>query len=183
MRSLCIYEWKAWHGFLLPMIFPQASRLRVEFGESSPDLLRRLPPNIETFAFYVNLTDTRLVPFRRAAFCRSLRRRGIRILNEHVTDVSKHRVQAACAHARLNVTKALRRGDPDELLIVKTSANYGGEKEGLLSPQQRQLLGLRSRRKWINRHDGYLIMRRDEIRPEFWKTPEIIVERFVENKH
>ena len=128
VRSLCIYEWKSWDGFLLPMMFPGATRVRARLGETSADLLKRIPSYAGSFAFHVNLTDTRRTPLRRAAFCRALRARGIRILNEQVTDISKHRVQEVCTQAGLGSTRAARAGDPDEVLIVKTNDNYGGEK-------------------------------------------------------
>ena len=182
MRSLCIYEWKSWDGFLLPMMFPGATRVRARLGETSADLLKRIPSYAGSFAFHVNLTDTRRTPLRRAAFCRALRARGIRILNEQVTDISKHRVQEVCTQAGLGSTRAARAGDPDEVLIVKTNANYGGEKEKFLSADQRRLLGLGPRCRWIRRHDGYLIRRRSEVRPEFWRSRQVIVERFIENR-
>lgn len=182
MKSLCIYEWQSWHGFLLPMMFPEATRVRARLGETSSDLMKRLPSHAGSFLFHVNLTDTRRTPLRRSVFCRALRARGIRILNEHVTDISKHRVQEVCALAGLRTTRATRAGDPDEMLIVKTSANYGGEKERLLSPDQRRLLGLAPRCRWIGRHDGYLIRRRSEVGPEFWRSRQVIVERFIENR-
>ena len=65
---------------------------------------------------------------------------------------------------------------------MKTNANYGGEKEKFLSADQRRLLGLGPRCRWIRRHDGYLIRRRSEVRPEFWRSRQVIVERFIENR-
>lgn len=182
MKSLCIYEWRSFRGFLLPMIFPEATRLHANIGESSSELLGRLPRHARAFAFSLNLTDTGRTPIRRSAFSRALRARGIRVLNEHVTDISKRRIQAACANAGLLTTLAPRAGDPDEALIVKTNANYGGEKEALLSPDQRRALRLASGSRLIQRHDGYLILRRREIRPEFWRSRQIVVERFIENR-
>ena len=157
MRSLCIYEWRSWRDFLLPMMFPGATRLRATLGETSSDLLKRLPSNTEVFTFHVNLTDMRRTPLRRSAFSRALRARGIRIVNEHVTDISKHRVQEVCAQAGLHQTIAPRAGNPDEVLIVKSNANYGGEKEEFLSPGERRTLGLAPRSRWILGHDGYLM--------------------------
>ena len=182
MKSLCIYEWRSFRGFLLPMIFPEATRLHANIGESSSELLGRLPRHARAFAFSLNLTDTGRTPLRRSAFSRALRARGIRVLNEHVTDISKRRIQAACASAGLLTTLVPRAGDPDEALIVKTNANYGGEKEALLSPDQRRALRLASGSRLIQRHDAYLILRRREIRPEFWRSRQIVVERFIENR-
>lgn len=182
MKSLCIYEWRAGRGFLLPMMFPKATRLHATIGETSSDLLKRLPAEISTFLFHVNLTDTRRTPLRRRAFCRALRARGIRILNEHVTDISKHRVQQVCALAGLRTTLAARDGDPDEMLIVKTNANYGGESEKRLGADGRRRLGLSPRSRLILGYDGYLVLRRSEVRPDFWRSRHVIVERFVENR-
>ena len=182
MKSLCIYEWKSWHDFLLPMIFPEATRLQARPGETSSDVLERLPSHIRTFLFHVNLTDTRRSPLRRSAFSRALRARGIRILNEHVTDISKHRVQDVCAEAGLNTTRATRAGDPHERLIVKTNANYAGEKEQFLTPDLRRTLGLAPRNRWIRRHDEYLIQRRSEVNDAHWRSRQLIVERFIENR-
>lgn len=183
MKSLCVYEWKSWDGFLLPMIFPGATRLRARPGESAAELLQRLPSHTRTFAYHVNLTDTRRSPRRRSAFSRALRTRGIQVLNEHVTDISKRRVQEVCEQAGLHTVTALRSGDPDERVIVKTNANYGGEKEKFLSPLERQSLGLGPRCPWIRRHDGYLILPRREVPREYWRSRHMVVERFIENRH
>lgn len=183
MKSLCIYEWRSWRDFLLPMVFPDATRLRANLGETSSDLLNRLPPRTEAFAFYVNLTDTRRTPLRRSAFSRALRARGIRILNEHVTDISKHRVQGVCAQAGLRQTIASRAGNPDEILIVKSNANYGGEKEEFLNTSQRRTLDLAPRPRSILRHDGYLIVPRRDVSPEHWRSRQTIVERFIDNRY
>jgi hypothetical protein len=182
VKSLCIYEWKSWHGFLLPMVFKGATRVQARFGESSADLLQRLPPHAGVFAFHVNLTNTRRTPLRRASFARGLRARGIRMLNESVTDISKTRVHAVSAAARLNTTMAPRAGNPDEILIVKTNANYGGEKEKHLSTDLRRTLGLGARSRWLLGHDSYLIVPRREVRPEFWHSRQIVVERFIQNR-
>jgi hypothetical protein len=182
VNSLCIYEWKSWHGFLLPMMFPDATRVRARPGESAADVLRRLPPDAGTFAFHVNLTDTRRIPLRRSQFCRSLHARGIRVLNEGVTDISKHHLQDVCAQAGLRTTRAQKSGDPDELLIVKTNANYAGEKEKFLTAQQRRALRLLPANRWIKRHDEYLIQPRRDVRPEHWQSRQLIIERFIENR-
>lgn len=183
VRSLCIYEWRSWRDFLLPMIFPEATRLRANLGETSSDLLKRLPPHTKTFAFYVNLTDTRRTPLRRSAFSRALGSRGIRILNEHVTDISKHRVQEVCAQAGLHQTIAPQAGNPDEMLIVKSNANYGGEKEDFLNAGQRRTLDLAPRPRRVLGHDGYLIAPRRDVQPHQWRSSQTIVERFIENRH
>ena len=183
MKSLCIYEWRAGRRYLLPTMFPEATHVRARLGETSSDLLKRLPPGIEAFLFHVNLTDTRRTPLRRRAFCRALRARGIRILNEHVTDISKHHVQHVCALAGLRTTIAPRDGDPDEMLILKTSANYGGENEKRLDAGVRRRLGFAQPTRLIRGFDGYLIRRRKEVRPEFWRSRQVIVERFIENRH
>lgn len=165
------------------MIAPAATRLPARLGETASELLRRLPPHATAFVFHLNLTDTRRTPQRRGAFSRALRARGIRIVNEHVTDISKRRVQAACAAAGLNSVQAPRAGDPRELLIVKTNANYGGEKERFLGPRERRALGFEPRCRWIRSHDGYLILPRRDVRPELWRTRELVVERFIENRY
>ena len=165
------------------MMFPDATRLRATLGETASDLLKRLPSDTEVFTFHVNLTDTRRTPLRRSAFSRALRSRGIRILNEHVTDISKRRVQEVCAQAGLHQAIAPRGGSPDEVLIVKSNANYGGEKEKLLSPGERRTLGLASRSRLISGHDGYLIVPRRRVQPDHWRSRQMIVERFIENRH
>ncbi len=182
VTSLCIYEWRAWDGFLLPMMFPEATRVPARLGETSTDLLKRLPPHAAWFAFHINLTATRRTPLRRAAFCRALRARGVRILNEHVTDISKHHLQDVCVQTGLPSTRASRAGDPAEWLIVKTNANYAGEKEKFVSPDERRALGLGPRCRWISRHDEYLIRQRRDVPPGFWRSRQVIVERFIENR-
>ena len=83
---------------------------------------------------------------------------------------------------RASSTRATRAGESAEWLIVKTNANYAGEKEKFVRPDERRALGLGPRCRWISRHDEYLIRRRSDVPPGFWRSRQVIVERFIENR-
>lgn len=179
--TVAIYEWRAWERYLLPTMFPDASRVPARIGESADDVERRLPGSTTAFCFHVDLTYTSAVPTDRTGLVRRLQARGVRVVNGSLTDISKRKVQACGAAADFPTTIAAQEGDPDERLLVKTDLNYGGHPERELEPLEWGLLGL-SRETFHRRTSrNYPIMARRDVPEEVWTRRDLVVERFTAN--
>lgn len=179
--GLAVLEWNAWRGFLVGAVFPRASRVPVDPRERWERLLARVPPDARTVLPHVDLSRTGGVPRGRAELFAALRERGARVLNEHVTDISKGRIQRECARLGLPVTAAAREGDPDEWVLVKTDLNSGGRKERWLSPAERRRLGVGRLSRQLRDPGDYRVVRRRDVPPSWWSDPALSVERYVTN--
>jgi hypothetical protein len=163
-------------------MFPEAIPIRVSIGDSYHKVLSQIRGDSAWFAFHINLTNTGGIPRGRQEFCECLRERGIRVVNGHVTTISKNAIQDACAEAGLPSTRAAAHGDPDEILILKSNCNYGGEHERELTHRQRRELGLTGQPAWTAGHDGYLVLPRRRIDMNRWNAADIILERYITNQ-
>ncbi len=184
MHGIVAYDLSTWRGFLLPLVVPTLKRLRARPTETSAELfqrLRRIPTT--TFLFHVDLTDSSRCPPNRRQLCEGLMQRGWRVLNGDVTDISKRFVQAACSRAGLKVTAASAEGDPDELVIVKTNRNYGGKPEASISLAARALLRIRTEPVQGRADHGYVVCARRDVPRPVWRSPSLVVERYVNNRH
>jgi hypothetical protein len=176
------YDLSRWQGFLLPVVVPSAARMPVIPGESKNGILARTPEDFKgTFAFHINLTNSSCCPADRAALVADLLDRGIRTLNSHVVDISKRFVQDASRRAGLETTTASQRGDPSELLIVKTNRNYGGKPEARLSNDIRKAFTLAEQITSSQHDHGYLVFPRRDVPAATWEDPNLVVERYIEN--
>lgn len=180
---LCIYEWKAWTGFLLPELAPRAARIRATIGDVWDDILAQVDTDCTLFAFHLNLTRTDRIPAGRARLIAALRQRGVAIVNAGIADISKREVQRACGAAALPCAAAPRAGDPSEWLIVKTDLNDAGGPERRLSPSDRERLDLPPLPPQPPAADdgAYRRLQRRDIDPEVWDSPDLIVERWIAN--
>lgn len=179
---VAVYDHGAWQGFLLHAILPDAHVIEAGLGESSEEVLQRLPPGCRTFAFHLNLTLSSRLPVDRHTLVDQLGVRGINVRNAAVTDISKHAVQRICERAGVASAVALRDGDPDEPVLVKTACNYHGLPESRLNVEQMTWLGYRSARDMPAQRDaGYRIVRRAEVPAMVWTSPHWVVERYVTN--
>lgn len=177
------YDLSHWQGFLLPVVVPSTSRMTVVVGESTNDILGRLPANFSgAFAFHINLTDSSRCPESRTELVAELHSRGIQTLNADVLDISKRFVQAACRRAGLMTTTAPPEGDASELLIVKTNRNYGGVPEARLSGDDLDTLAISPHAIHKQPDHGYLVAPRRDVPAAAWDDPNFVVERYIENR-
>lgn len=102
-------------------------------------------------------------------------------LNHRVVDISKRAVQAELARLGFAVTEAPRRGDPRELVIVKTNYNAGGKQERKLRRGRRVRLGIAPPSRVITRSRGYRVLPRADVPDAYWGDPALFVERYVSN--
>jgi hypothetical protein len=181
-EGLVVYDRSTWQGFLLPTIAPSARRLEVRIGEDVPRILRRLGAiTPSTFVFHVDLTDSSRCPSGRSHLTKALTVRGWRVLNPAFTDVSKRFVQEVCRRAKLNVTAAAEAGHSNEVVIIKTNRNYGGEPEAALDSSTRARLRIVAEPVRARPDHGYIVCTRKEVPAGVWKSPALVVERYVEN--
>jgi hypothetical protein len=179
---LAIYEWNAWYQFMLVRMVPEAVRVPARLGERAQDLLERLPSAIDAFAFHLNLTNTKTLPAERSDFLDRTASHGVVVLNGGVTDISKKAVQSQCRSYGLPSATAELAGNPAELLIVKTDLNFGGHSERQLVPDEREAAGSPRVSPLLSDWTAYKVVRRDEVRPEWWDDPALTVERFIDNR-
>lgn len=180
--AVTVYVYRSWYRYLLPACLPGAVPLRARFGETAEEVLARLDPACSMFVFHINLTLSARVPLDRAVLVERLRARGIAVCNAELTDISKHRVYEICARAGAAVPRAAREGDPDERLMLKTTYNYHGLRETLLTVEERELLGYDSPHDMPRQEDTeYRIVARREVPDALWTSPHWVVERYITN--
>ncbi len=179
---LVIYEWDAWHQFMLVRAVPESSRLTARIGESADQILGRLPSGTNAFAFHLNITATAGIPPDRQRLIHALQARRIVPLNGAVTDISKTGVQAQCRAFGLSTTAADFRGDRSELVIVKTDLNFGGKGERQLLPAQRTSIGSPPISDVMSDWTAYQVMQREQVPASWWSDPTLVIERFIDNR-
>lgn len=179
---LAIYEWDAWHQFMLTRMVPEATRVTARIGEDAAQVLDRVPLSADVFAFHLNLTHTSALPVDRSALLQAAAARGIVVLNGSVTDISKKAVQAQCRAYGLPTAQASRDGDPGEQLFIKTDLNFGGRAERQLEAEQRSLAGSPPVSEVVPDWERYQLRRRDAIPAAWWDDPALAIERFIDNR-
>jgi hypothetical protein len=176
-----IYDWQTLPEFLAFALLPDADVLAARPDDEVETMLGRLGPRTATFLFHLNGTLTARFPRDRNALVRALESRGVTVLNGAVTDISKRSIQERCRRLGLATTLAAADGDADETVIVKTNYNYGGEIERLLSPADRQALGIEAPPEAITRAAAYPVLRRADVPAPWWTDRSLVIERFVAN--
>jgi hypothetical protein len=180
--AVTLYVYRSWYRYLLPACLPGAVPLRARFGETAEDVLARLDPACSMFVFHINLTQSSRVPLDRTVLVEGLRARGIAVRNAQLTDISKRRLHEICARIGAASPRASRDGDPDEHLVLKTTYNYHGLRETLLTVEERELLGYDSPHDVPRREDAeYAIVARRDVPDALWTSPHWVVERYITN--
>lgn len=179
--GLAVYCWQSRPGFLLSSLIPEATYIQAVPGEDSVEVIKRLPQSVDRFIFHLAVSLTHAFPLRRDELLRTLSDRRAVVVNEHVTDVTKRRVQDVSRTAGLPVAVAARYGPPAQQLIVKTNYNYGAKNERALSVNQRRLVGLSGISTVVPNAKKYQVVPRSTIPDAWWNRPELCIERFVEN--
>jgi hypothetical protein len=177
-----VYRWLSSDKFMLPAIIPGATFIEARVDDQLEDLLCRIPPDAASFHFHLNCTVTGRFPASRAKLVDALHARGIAVVNGALTDISKRTVQRRCAELGLNTTAAIRNGDPDEPVIVKTDLNFGGDSEWALTSDDRVALGVGEGSQMIWKSDHYRVIPRREAEDAWWDDPTLAIERYIDNR-
>jgi len=177
-----LYHWLSDSGYFIHAVVPECTSLPAHVDDTLQGILRAVPARTTHFVFHLNCTVTAKFPEERAALVEALTSRGVRVLNAHATDISKQHVQQVCAELGLPTVTAERDGHPDEMVIVKTDLNFGGDSEWALSDEQRSTLGIREGSDIIWKPNHYRVLPRRDVEPPWWSDPRLVVERFVTNR-
>lgn len=180
--AICVYNWSQLRKRLAGYVFEDSQVLGACPGQGFEEVLEGVDPNVLFFLPHVDLTDTIQVPLERDRLTRGLRERGVYILNEFVTDISKRRVQQTCARFGLNTTLAQPEGEPGERLIVKTDRNYAGGPEGFLSEEQKAVLGVEDPTHGLQGCQSYIVTTRCLLNEKVFDDPQLVIERYIDNQ-
>jgi len=110
-----------------------------------------------------------------------LRRRDVDVWNAFVTDISKRRVQQVCRGAGLPCAATTKEGDPDELVIVKSNANFGSKSERALSRREREKLHIQEPQALFRSELAYLVAPRRDVPDGLWQDEGLAIERYIHN--
>jgi hypothetical protein len=116
-----------------------------------------------------------------SAFIQILSQRNVRVFNCLPQDIRKRTIQSRCRDFGLPSVTAPASGPDEELLIVKTDLNSGGEREQLLSAAQKALFNLTPHPGPMKRPEDYFVSRRVDLPADVWNDPTLVVERYVKN--
>lgn len=178
-----IYRWLSSDNFLLYTIVPEATIIDATVNDRVEDVVGQIPDDAAGFHFHLNCTVTERFPNARGELIEHLRNRGIIPINERLTDISKRAIQRQCAELGLNSTSATPDGDQDELIIVKSDLNFGGDSEWALSTAERSMLGIAAGSDIIWTPDHYRVVPRREVQASWWTDPSLVCEKYVANRH
>jgi len=181
-RRYVIYRWLSSDDFLLYTMVPEATVIDATVTDRLEDIAARIPEDAACFHFHLNCTVTRRFPVERAQLVEYLRTRGIAPINERLTDISKTAIQRKCAELGLNTTAVTPDGEANELLIVKSDLNFGGDSEWALSAEERSMLGIAGGSDIIWKPDDYLVVPRGDIESAWWEDPNLICEKYIANR-
>lgn len=192
LANILVYEWEAWKGFLISHMVADYCRLNASYDDRIGDIEGYLSPNIKAVLMQVNLSRAGEFPAHRAELIRWFKARGLLVLNEHVTDISKSSLHELLENAGIpGVRVTGLQGDtqssnthpvaPEQLLIVKTNLNWGGELEQRLPEAIRhKIYGAQD--PSMTGFDRYYVTTAQEVSTDMWQDSSLVIERFVENR-
>lgn len=178
--GISVYEWNAWNGFMFPAICPHANRIPSKIRQSNQSILDALPADTNYFLFQVNLTDSNPFFAAKEVLLETLKERNIIPLNGLLSDISKSRLQETCSTIGINTTRAERNGNENDVLIVKTNLNFGGQPELKLNGNEMQALNIAPPSIQID--VNYPVLYRKQIPEAIWDNKELVIEKYISNQ-
>ncbi|MEA1648439.1 hypothetical protein UAJ10_05365 [Nitrospirillum sp. BR 11164] len=176
LSNLLVYEWDSWRGYLISHL--AGAHCAAQWDDDWDVLDAACGPRIDAVLFHHRLSHAALFPRQRPVFERKLAQRGIKVLNAGLADMRKRTLHTMLENAGLRSARAAPDGPDDQFLFVKTDLNYGGEAERALpaflqgqfsAPADCPIRG------W----DDYRLLRRDELPPDWWNNPHLVIENFI----
>ena len=109
LDNILVYHWQAWRGFLISHLIAGQCQLAAGYEDSSDTLLDQITPDIKAVLLQINMSDSSRFPAQRRQIIRALENKGIAVLNQCVSNISKHHLhhllqQAGLASARAAAT-------------------------------------------------------------------------------
>ena len=179
--DLCVYDWSEWRGSLIASVWSKARRIRANFQEPPHEVAARLPRKAKLLLVHLDISVMSPFISDASALIGVLSQRNVRVLNGRSADIRKRTIQSRCRDLGLPSVTATASGPDDELLIVKTDLNSGGEREQLLSAAQKALFDLTAHPGGMKRPDDYFVARRADLAADIWNDSTLVVERYVQN--
>ncbi|HEX4053603.1 MAG TPA: hypothetical protein VHX86_05000 [Tepidisphaeraceae bacterium] len=179
--AFCVYDWSLWRDMLVTSILPRARRIAADFEQSPRQLLAKLPRRAKTLLIHLDISDNAPFIADAAEFISILTQREIRVLNCRCRDIRKTTVQSHCIRLGLPSVTAAATGLDDELLIVKSDLNSGGEREQKLSDAQKARFNLPAAGGRITGPADYRVTRRADLPRDTWNDPHLVVEQYIKN--
>jgi hypothetical protein len=176
-----IYDWRPYRGFAILNVFAGALRIGASVDDELETLLARIPASTDTFLFNLDLSFTSRFPAKRQELLTELRRRGVDVWNAFATDSSKRHVQQVCRDAGLPCAATPKEGDPHELVIVKSNANFGSKSERALSRPEREKLHIAEPQALFRSELAYLVASRRDVPDGLWQDEGLAIERYIRN--
>ena len=167
-------------SYLIAKIHPEAREIPCDpLTDTEDRILGRLDGD-KDLTFHIDLSVQHKIPPRRARILRALAAAGVKIHNASYADQRKGHLQVMSRRLGLPSLTAKQKGDPDELLMVKSDLNVAG------GPERRSVaripgLPIPPLPTGITSAFQYYVAKRKEIAPRVWKDASLHVERFIEN--
>jgi hypothetical protein len=182
-HGITVWECNAWRGYMIEVMYPDATRVRVRPGARAEHLLRTLPADTRAVVLHIDASVTTDVLVDDAGLRAALAARGVAAVNVGATDIRKATIHARCAELGVTSARASHDGPADERVIIKTTLNAGGAPERKLArwagrPAESLTADVSD---LIRGPFDYRICRRAEVPPAVWADPRLVVERFVDN--
>ncbi len=180
LANILVYEWEAWEGFLINHLMADYCRIPASYDDTWQTVERYLSPNIKAVLLQINLSRQEGFPQHRQQLIDGLKDRQIKVLNEHVTDITKSGLHQLLDEAGINSTRADMTVDPEAPLFVKSNLNWGGEVEQRLPKQIRQEL-FGDQQRSITAFDQYYVTTRARLDPDTWEDDSVVIEKYISN--
>lgn len=180
LADILVYEWEAWEGFLISHLVADYCRIPAGYEDTGQTIERYLSPNIKAVLLQINLSEQSGYPRHREPLIADLKAYGIRVLNEHITNITKSALHRLLENAGIPSARADMDGDPDAPLFVKSNLNWGGEVEQRLPEVvRRKLFGDPPRT--ITAFDQYFRTGRSQLDASAWQDDSIVIEKYITN--
>jgi len=179
---VAVYHCNAWKDFVIEKIVPNAVVIPAHPRDSINSVLDRLSPNPCAMVLHLDVTDDSAFLPNREQLKARLIKQDIVLVNASKRDISKRRIQSTCSQIGLPFTLATPTGRSDELVIVKTNLNCGGEPEQRLPADIRSLLGIAKSNHRQYGSQSYAVLMRREVERRAWRSKNVCIERFITNK-
>jgi hypothetical protein len=179
--NVVVYDRSDWHRFLMPALVPNCTRVFANEKDTPSESVAKCA-ECQVLVMHIDLTHSGHIPRRRSQFVGMMQQRGTTVINAALTNISKRHLHQVLRKSGMPCLRASRRGDPHELLIVKTDLNYGGESEREMPRSARPAASCPMRANSIVAAAGYPVLRRREVRARWWDDERLVIERYVTNR-
>jgi hypothetical protein len=172
--AVLVLNYNGWDGYLIKDVVDE--NLVFPALEVNKSLLEKHYNKFEAVLFNVNLSYFGAVTFGNELKIKDFINSDKVVLNEGLYDIRKRNLHKLLDKSGLTSAKAHSDGDPDELLMVKTNLNWGGEKEFIASSSVQDSINFKATKQHLQGHRSYYVKKRKDINPFLWNDNSIVIE-------